>query len=209
MHNHSLEQVPESQYLGVTIQSNLKWDSHISSITNKSNRTLGMLRRHLWNAPQTTKQLAYFSLVRSRLDYCAPIWDPHTAQQIDIIERIQRRAARYVLANYDPYASVTAMIQQLNWQTLQQRRTNQRLTLMYKILNGLVAVSKDRYTQPYQGRGRLVNTHALQRQFSYTDVHKFSFFPRTIIDWNALPNSVVESPSLETFKTSLQHQTSV
>lgn len=45
-------------------------------MVNKSNKTLGMLRRHLWKAPPKTKELAFQALVRSRLDYCAPIWDP-------------------------------------------------------------------------------------------------------------------------------------
>ena len=113
MHDHVLTKTTQSDYLGVTLQNDLKWNSHIHNVTNKSNRVLGMLRRHLWKAPPKTKELAVQALVRSRLSYCAPIWDPHTQSHINQIEMVQRRAARYVLGIYDPYASVSNMFTQL------------------------------------------------------------------------------------------------
>jgi hypothetical protein len=45
LHGHQLEHADKANYLGVTIQSDLKWDSHINSITTKANKTLGFLPR--------------------------------------------------------------------------------------------------------------------------------------------------------------------
>ena len=52
------------------------------------------------------------------------VWDPWQKQQINKIEMIQRRAARYTLNQYSYYSSVSAMLQHLCWPTLQQEITN-------------------------------------------------------------------------------------
>ena len=209
MHDHTLKQSAQADYLGVTLQNDLKWNTHIQTIVNKSNKTLGMLRRHLWKDPPKTKELAYQALVRSRLDYCAPVWDPHTQNLIYSLEMVQRRAARYILGIYDPYASVSEMIKQLKWCTLAQRREQQRLLLFYKTVNNLVAVEKSKYLSQYSGRSRHFNSQSFHKPPSTCDVHKFSFFPRTIPTWNALPDLIVSAPSVEAFRQSLLNHTSV
>ena len=47
LHRHQLEHADKAKFLGVTIQSDLKWDSHINYITTKANNTLGFLRRNI------------------------------------------------------------------------------------------------------------------------------------------------------------------
>ena len=68
------------------------------------------------------------------------IWDPYRQGDVDKLNKIQRAAARFVTNNYQRKSSVTALIQDLSWTDLQTRRKNFRLTSLYKILNGLVAV---------------------------------------------------------------------
>ena len=53
---------------------------------------------------------------------------------------IQRRAARYVVNRYHNTSSVTSMLEELKWPTLEERRQRARLVLMYKIVNGLVKI---------------------------------------------------------------------
>ena len=65
----TLEEEQSSKYLGVDIQSNLSWKNHISRITKKSNSMLGFLRRNLRQASEETKAQAWFTMVRSNLDY--------------------------------------------------------------------------------------------------------------------------------------------
>ena len=72
-----LENVDNIKYLGVTISKDLKWNTHVSNVCTKANRTLGFLRRNLSSCPQDVKEMAYKGLVQPVLEYASPVWDPH------------------------------------------------------------------------------------------------------------------------------------
>ena len=125
-----------------------------------------------------TKTTAYISLVRPLVEYAATVWDPYTDKDVKEVEKIQRRAARYVLNRNHQTSSVESMITQLQWTSLKERRRQARLYMMYKIQNNLVAVDKDRYVSsvPRTSR-RTTNVHALYAQQSTKDYHLKSFSP--------------------------------
>ena len=87
----------------------------------KGNSMLGFLQRNLRINNKDTKASAYFSIVRPNLEYCASIWNPHTAQAKHKIEMVQRRAARYTTNRYRNTSSVTDMLKELSWDTLELR----------------------------------------------------------------------------------------
>ena len=74
----ALENVVNIKYLVVTITNDLKWNTHISNICTKANRTLGFLRRTLLSCPQNVKEVAYKGMVCPILEYGSSVWDPHT-----------------------------------------------------------------------------------------------------------------------------------
>ena len=134
--NYVLEQVNENPYLGVIISDNLKWSSHINKLNNKVNSTQGFIRRNLKHCNKRFKETAFISLV---LDYSCTVWDPYLQKDINRKENIQRRAARFVFKDYRRISSVTSMMKGLGWKPLVERRREQRLVLLYKIVNDLVA----------------------------------------------------------------------
>jgi hypothetical protein len=85
------------------------------------------------------------------------VWDPYTRNQINQLEPVQRRAARFVNNNFynrEPGA-VTAMLSELSWETLEQRRAKTRaVDLMYKIINNLVDIPSHTLLIPADGRTR-------------------------------------------------------
>ena len=132
-----LENVDGIKYLGVTITSDLKWNSHIRNACSKANRTLGFLRRNLFSCPQDVKEAAYKSMVRPILEYGSTVWDPHCNGLNDELEKVQKRAARFVTRNYSyETGSMTGILEELKWETLQKRRKDNRLILLYKGLKG-------------------------------------------------------------------------
>jgi hypothetical protein len=138
-----LEQVENNPYLG-----DLKWSTHINKICNKANSTLGFIRRNLKHCNKKFKETAYILLVRSVMDYSATVWDPYLQKDIDRIEGVQRRAARFIFNDSLRSSSVTVMMESLKWTPLAERRPEQRLILLFKIVNDLVAIPTDMISSP-------------------------------------------------------------
>ena len=109
-----LEEVMDAKYLGVTLSNDLEWSKQIATMTNKANSKLSFLRRNLKGCPEKLKQTAYFSLIRSFMEYGATIWDPYQKHNSDKIERVQRQAARFIKSRYSRYSSVSDMIDVLD-----------------------------------------------------------------------------------------------
>ena len=134
------------------------------------------------------------------MEYAAAVWDPYTGENIDKLEMVQRRAARYVCNNYIQMASVTGMLQRLEWRSLQQRHADIRLVFLYKCMNGLVAADLSdqlvRQTRP----SRHCNSMAYHVPVETKTYVQKSFLPHTLNQWNRLPEHIVQSASLDTFK---------
>ena len=95
------------------------WSTFLKSL-NKANGTLSFLCRNLQNFTSHIKSSCYKSLVVPSLEYGCTIWDPHLQKDI---ENIQRRAARFVKNDCSWNTSVTGLINNLQWQNLQSRKT--------------------------------------------------------------------------------------
>ena len=167
---------------------------------------LGLLRRNIHCCPAEVKSIAYKSLVRvhPRLEYCNTVWYPHHKTHISSIEKIQKRAARFVTGNYNRETSSSSLVQKLGWKPLEDRRTRARLTTIFKETHGLIPNNIDRFT--HKGCHQ---TRRLHGKFSYDetptfskDYLKYSLYPRTIPEWNLLPDCVKTAPTLTSLKQS-------
>ena len=85
--------------LGILFTSDLSWSQHYQLITSKAYKTLGLLHRTFTGNSTQAKKLLYISLVRSQLLYCSQLWRPHLIKDIQTLERVQRRATKYILNN--------------------------------------------------------------------------------------------------------------
>ena len=83
--------------LGVHVSTKLSWNNHIDVIS-KANKMLGMIKRACTNeCDQKTLIISYKSLVRSQLEYASQVWSPYTKGKITALERVQRRATKFIL----------------------------------------------------------------------------------------------------------------
>ena len=155
INDHKLENVKHHPYLGITLDQTMSFIPHLNNITSKATRVLNFIKRNLSKCSQYTKSNAYFSLVRPSLEYASSIWDPYYNTHISTIEKIQRRAVRWTLNNYNCYSSVTTMLHDLKWPTLQYRRQRARLSLFYKSLNNPIALQIPSYYIPNRHPSRL------------------------------------------------------
>ena len=124
LHNQTLENVQSAKYLGITITDNMDWGQHVSEISSKATKTLGFLRRNLAFAPRSTKEVAYKTLVRPKLEYAAPIWSPHSKLQINQIEKVQRTAAGWTCRRWRNTSSMAKCLMSFNGHLLRPRGTS-------------------------------------------------------------------------------------
>ncbi|KAK3107483.1 hypothetical protein FSP39_015480 [Pinctada imbricata] len=95
------------------------------------------------------------------------------------------------------------MVIALGWEPLQVRRVKIRLLLLFKIQQNLVAIPADYYLIQSDSRTRGQHTFRIPTARKDVHVYRFSFFPRTIRDWNKLPSAVSSASSLEGYRTAL------
>ena len=181
MHNQELESIDTAKYLGVNISKDLSWNTHINNVTASANRTLGFVKRNVQTKNKDIRTLAFNSLVRPQVEYGSAVWSPYTKENKDKIEMVQRRAAKWVSNDYSTYSSVTEMMSNLGWRSLENRRYDTRLLMVYKIVYGLVAIPVPSY-------------------FERPDVYTRHTHPLT---------SVLTRPRIEpaTLRTKIQHST--
>lgn len=196
VNNVAVTEVCEYKYLGVTLTSDLRWSKHIQNISSSAFRKLGFLRRKLKNAPTSVKLQAYNSLVRSKIEYANIIWDPNTKKDASKLEMVQRRAVRFIYGMYKRLDSPSSLMAANNITSLEQRRKIARLKFLYLLYNNKLCVDSSLYITSLSFRAtRNHHQFSLQPIFARTNIFKFSYFPRTISDWNALPYNIFIAPN--------------
>lgn len=201
LHGHTLSTVQSAKYLGVTLHHKMDWDNHVNAICSKANSALGFLRRNLKVSSPSIRERAYKAFVRPLLEYAPSVWDPYELKHKVAIERVQRRAARFVLNRYHNTSSVSTMLDTLAWKPLEQRRKAARLTAFYKINNNLMhCINLKSQLKPSTSRNR---RHGHNKQYlplsCKTNYRSGSFLPRTIPEWNALPQDTIEAETPDSF----------
>ncbi len=117
-----LEVIDSHPYLGVQLQNDLGWNTHIDYICNKANRTLGILCRNLHGCSTKLKLQSYTTLVHPIVEYNAAAWDPHTKRNLNKLEMVQWSAVRYVDHNYERVpGTVTALLNKYGLDMLESR----------------------------------------------------------------------------------------
>ena len=161
LHGHKLEHIKSAKYLGVELTSDMKWTSHVNNICAKANKTIGFLKRNINISNKGIKEKGYKSLVRPTVEYASAAWNPHQKGDIQKLEMIQRRAARFVQNRYHNTSSVSDMIDQLEWPTLEERRRTASLSVMYKLMNNKLKIDTAQKLIPDERPSRNSNAKAV------------------------------------------------
>ena len=115
-----IKRVEAFKYLGVVIDSNVSWSSHIDYLCKKVSSRIGILKRIMPCLTLPSAQTVYKTTIQSLFDYCGVVWGSCSESSLLRLQRLQNRAGRVILSvdNYTPSALVRG---KLNWSTLQQR----------------------------------------------------------------------------------------
>ena len=197
VHDHILEQVHCTNYLGVYIDSTLTFNA----IAKKANSTHVILARNIARCCRKVKHTAYVTYIRPIVEYSSPVLGPHTKHNTNKIKMVQRRCARYVTGNFDRTSSVASLLNCLRWPTLEERRRQYRLAVMYRILHNQVDIRWQSF---------LTKTSSCTRGHSCRLCHfaRIMFMPHLFFlapaDCNNLILDPVNAPSLDAFTRKLR-----
>ena len=116
---------------------------------------------------------------------------------------IQHHAARFILNK--PWIrhhrdSITEMLNELNWPSLQERRKQACLILLYKIVNHLLVVPNRCLPLLNQTATHAHHDQKFNHIQASVNTYLYSFLPRTIPQWNDLCIPNLTSIDLKTFK---------
>ena len=200
IHGIPLVEAEKAKYLGLNLHKNLKWNHHLDAITKKANSTSSFLQRNIRSCPLSTRVLCYKAFVLPVLEYAAVIWDPYTQKNIRKVEMVQRRFARFAMKDFRRTSSVTDMLTQLQWTSLEERRAQQKVCMVYSIVHNLIDIPPNTYFIQTTGPSTRGNPDKFQIPYARNQVYQKSFFPDATRLWNALPSEIVGSTSLDIFK---------
>ena len=199
MDGEEVRSVPNAKYLGAILDEHLTFNEHIKKIVNKANQVRGFLQRNISSCPARVKEACYISMVRPVVEYSSVVWSPFTNKNINLVESVQRRAARFVTGDYGFMSSVTGMLNSLGWTSLECRREISRVIMLFKILHNETSKSSYHLPMPITTCTR-GHSYRFRQVSAHLNIYLHSFFPATIKIWNSLPATAIEATNVDDFQ---------
>ena len=162
------------------------------------------LQRNLRGCSREVKETSYKTFVRPVLEYASTAWDPVGKSTLrQSLEAEQNRAARFVIGDHRRTSSITAILKQLQWQSLAERRAKARVVMVYKILNDLVSMPRGFLAMsptPSVTRGAPLKLLIPQAR---TEAYKAGFVVSSSMLWNRLPAVITQAGSMDALRGQL------
>lgn len=186
--------------LGVQVDKDLKFATHIESQVNKANKILGLIRRSYQFLDAQSMKLLFSALVRPHLECANTIWFPKFEKDKKLIEGVLQRATRLIphLKSLD----YEERLKRLDIPSMKYRRDRGDMIEVFKHLNGYYTVNQKLLVRDVDSVTR-GHEFKLEKRRGKTTLRLHFFGFRVVNAWNALPASVAEAPNLQTFKSRL------
>ena len=197
----TLNSVDEQRDLGVCVHRSLKVGNQVDKVVKKAYGVLAFIGRGIEFRSRSVMLQLYTTLVRPHLEYCVQFWSPHYRKDVGALERVQRRFTR-MLPGMEG-RSYEERLRDLGLFSLERRRLRGDLIETYKMIRGLDRVDSDSLFPRMEKASTRGHGFKLRGGSYRTDVRGRFFTQRVVRDWNALPDAVVNAPSLGAFKRSV------
>lgn len=196
--------VKKQKDLGITITTDLKWETHITQMTKKANSMIYLIQIAFKGLSKEMILKLYKTYVRPKLEYVQTIWNPYYVKDIEQIERVQRRITRLPQELKDlPYEERLAI---LDLTTLRERRTRGDLIETYKILNGHYKCNLRGIYHISQNTNLRGHDQKLAKEKCNKLLRRNFLTNRVVYHWNRLSTDTINSTSKNQFKNRLDQE---
>ena len=188
-----------NKLLGVTIDFELKFNSHIANICKKASRQLNVLKRVGKYLNKLSKLTIYHSFILSNFHYCPVTWHFCSEENTKKMEKIQERALKFIYDEYD--SSYENLLEKSKLSSLKIRRIRSIAVETFKIVNkqsplylhDLINIKQNKYSFRYS------NTASIpQVRTTRYGLNSFKYFAAKT--WNELPDHFRKETSFNQFK---------
>ena len=204
IHGHTLAETDTAKYLGVSLHIHSSWSPHVNATAKKANGTRAFLQHNLCKAPTAVKTRTYKSLIITPNPWIlrcglGPPQRPRRKQARDGTTPVR---PLYTSWDYGRTSSVSAILKTLGWEPLVEWRAKARITMMYRIVHGLVDIlALDHIIQAPASRRN--GNAQFGVPYAPTLAYQRGIFPDGTRLWNVIPNEVTEAECIDTFKEQL------
>ena len=189
--------------LGVYLSTDCSFTKHVNIVVCDARRIASWILGTFRDRSSLTMTTLFNSLVRSKLEYCCPVWNPYKIKDIQALEKVQREFTRRISGCKD--MDYWQRLRRLKLLSLQRRRERYIIIHVWKIISGLAPNSTKIifYTNERLGRRAQIApfNHKSQRSISSALDSSFGIIGPKL--WNILPKTVNSQTSLPTFKVTL------
>ena len=208
MDSTPITEVPDHRHLGITFSNDRSWNIHIVKITTTAWQPINILRAFKFKLDKKSLESMYISFIRPILEYSGAIWDNCSNEDSKLLEAVQIEAMRIIIGA-TKLCSISKLYEDTRFITLSKRHELQKLTIFYKMMNGLAPEYLNCLVPPFvqdASRYSLGNSNNLNIVPSNSNLYYNSFVPSTKRLWNNLPLLVRNSTSLNEFKKNISGQ---
>ena len=197
-----IEVLNEAKYLGLIIDNNLNFNSHINFILKKLSRLCGVSHVLSYKFNLFAAKSFYYGLFYSRVAYMIAVWGGTYSSYIDKIQVLQKRVIKNLFSRHLPGLTTKELFKELRILKINQIHKLELVKLVF------LAINTDRYSclrdeirrleWSHNYNTRRICNYRLPRTRVAADQHGIVF--QAISLWNSLPLDLRESTSLSVLK---------
>ena len=196
---------PVVRYLGIFVDRHLNWNEHCKYVAARATRSLNFLRYSLFNCPAAVKSATYKCFVRPMMEYACPVWFLHTTKNINTLEHVQLRAARWAAGsrwNKSSHCwskSSEDCVRELKWPPIHRRHTYFSICQVHDIFCNRNCTAFSDYFDLSSIRPLNIRPAS-----STINSYRYSFFINSPFLWNAIPCGILQIAESKLFRSALR-----
>lgn len=200
-----IDKVEFSKFLGVTIDSKLSWEKHISYVKGKVARGLGILVKARKSLNASTLKTLYYSMIYPHFTYCIEVWGNASSAYINSLFRLQKKTVRIIKSSAFR-ASTDPIFKELKLLKVSQIYIQNILMFVFKFLRGLLP---NIFSDFFVRNNDVSDRQTRQKNLLYLPVCRTTLYQKTIKitgvrEWNMKAHLLNRQCSQHTFKKHLK-----